>query len=123
MNRYGLMAQRHWQQTDPARYSLIPSPQAFFTSLGEEVESRIQELSDEIAGPDRPNEEYLAKVQRLTAARMQAEELALAELVWLTSPEETETPRALTADDPLLPLLETRQAIREIRADLERLLV
>jgi hypothetical protein len=39
-------------------------------------------LEDDLAGPDTPGEDYLAKVGRLRNARMRAEEMALAELVY-----------------------------------------
>ena len=67
MNRYGSMAMRHWQQTDPARFQAIPESEreAFFTELGERAESEILALADAIAGPDRPGESYLEKLGRL----------------------------------------------------------
>ena len=34
MNRYGLMAQRHWAQWLPARYAAIEDPGSFFSGLG-----------------------------------------------------------------------------------------
>lgn len=99
MNRYAYLASQHWRETDPERYAQIPSPEAFFANLGEEVESLIQELTDLLAGPDLPGEEFLAKVSRLNAARSMAEERALADLVWLTSPQE---PAATEAELELL---------------------
>ncbi len=89
MNRYGDLAKRHWQETDPARYATIADPEAFFTSLGEEVEQEIQELADRLAGPDQPQEAYLDKVGRLNMTRLQAEERILAEMVWIDPPSES----------------------------------
>ncbi len=83
MNRYARLAQQHWHQTNPERVAALEEQTAFFSSLGEQVETRVQELQDQMAGPDHPGEEYLAKVGRLNMARLQAEEMALAELVWL----------------------------------------
>jgi hypothetical protein len=90
MNRYGQLAKRHWQQVDPERYSTIPDPEDFFSTLGEEVENRVQELQDQLAGPDPPSESYLEKVGRLNMARLQAEEVVLSEMVLIPSRSEPE---------------------------------
>ncbi len=84
----------HWQKVDPARYAEIPDPkEAFFQQLGERAELEIQQLEDAIAGSDPPNEDYLAKVGRLTAARQAAQERVLGELILLIPyPDSTQTP-------------------------------
>ena len=43
MNRYGLMAQKHWVRWLPARYAQIEDPGSFFSELG-----------DADSGTDRP---------------------------------------------------------------------
>jgi len=83
MNRYGLMAQRHWARWLPTRYASIKDPEAFFTELGKDVSQRIDALALRLAGDDRPGEGYLGKAGRLGAARHHAEEIVLAELVML----------------------------------------
>lgn len=93
MNRYGLMAQRHWAQWLPQRYATISEPDSYFSTLGQEVAQRIEELTLDLAGDDRPGEEYLAKAGRLTAARSRAEEIVLPERVLLApEPESSEDP-------------------------------
>jgi hypothetical protein len=93
VNRYGLMAQRHWAQWLPQRYAMISEPDSYFSTLGQEVETQIEELTLDLAGNDQPGEEYLAKAGRLTAARSQAEEIVLAERVLLApEPEMSEEP-------------------------------
>ncbi len=37
MNRYGVIAQRHWARWLPRQYAAIGDPDRFFTALGEEV--------------------------------------------------------------------------------------
>jgi len=92
MNRYGRLARDHWKSTDPGRYSQIQDPEGFFLDLGETVEFQIQDLWLHLAGPDPiVPENTLDKVGRLNVARLQAEELVLADLVWLTRP--TRRPR------------------------------
>lgn len=93
MNRYGLMAQRHWAQWLPDRYATISEPDSYFSTLGQEVQTQIEDLTAELAGDDQPGEEYLAKAGRLTAARSRAEEIVLTERVLLApEPQMTEDP-------------------------------
>lgn len=93
MNRYGLMAQQHWAQWLPQRYATISEPDSYFSTLGQEVQTQIEDLMLELAGDDQPGEEYLAKAGRLTAARSRAEEIVLPERVLLA-------PEPQTSQDP-----------------------
>ena len=93
MNRYGLMAQRHWARWLPQRYATIEDPDSFFSTLGQETEQQIDALATELAGDDQPGEDYLAKAGRLTAARSQAEEIILPQQI-LPAPEPD------TSEDP-----------------------
>jgi hypothetical protein len=65
----------------PGRYAQIEDPEAFFTDLGEEMAEQVVELTDSIAGPDRPGEGYLGKVGRLNMARLSAEEQVMREML------------------------------------------
>ncbi|MGH3826130.1 MAG: hypothetical protein ACRDQX_02995 [Pseudonocardiaceae bacterium] len=85
MNQYGRLAEEHWRRWLPTRYREIPEPSGFFSSLGREVEERVVALSLELAGDDPPGETYLDKVGRLNMAKLQAEELVLAERVLLAA--------------------------------------
>jgi len=73
MNRYGQMALNHWKRWLPQTLAAIPDRESFFTRLGLDVERQIDELSDRLAGPDRPGETYLDKLGRLRAAKITAE--------------------------------------------------
>jgi hypothetical protein len=84
MNRYGRIAQEHWERWAPTRYAALEDPTAFFTDLGEQIEREVLELATHLAGPDPAGEEYLAKVGRLQAARSQAEEQVLHELAYVS---------------------------------------
>ena len=92
MNKYGRMAIRHWEKTDPDRFQQIPESdrETFFTELGEQAEMEIQQLQDQLAGPDPAGESYLEKVGRLNMARLQAEERVLAELILIPPPSSSE---------------------------------
>jgi hypothetical protein len=92
MNKYGRMAMRHWEKTDPDRVQQIPTGEreAFFAELGERAELEIQQLQDQLAGPDPARESYLEKVGRLNMARLQAEEKVLPELILIPAPSQDE---------------------------------
>ena len=81
MNRYGVIARRHWARWLPRQYAAISDPESFFTTLGEEVARQIDDLTDELAGEIRQGDSYLARVGRLFAARAIAEELILPQRV------------------------------------------
>ena len=83
MNRYGLMAQQHWERWLPARYAAIEDPDSFFSDLGKQVANRIDQVAFHLAGDDLAGEGYLGKAGRLGQARHQAEEIVLTELVLL----------------------------------------
>jgi hypothetical protein len=93
MNRYGLMARRHWERWLPTRYAAIEDPDSFFADLGKQVAGRIDHLAMDLAGDDQPGEGYLGKAGRLGQARHQAEEIVLTEMVLLDPEPEAE-------DDP-----------------------
>ena len=104
MNRYGLMAQRHWARWLPQRYATIEDPDSFFSTLGQETEQQIDDLATELAGDDLPGEDYLAKTGRLTAARSQAEEIILPQQI-LLAPEpgtEEDNPPMMSSERPLV---------------------
>jgi hypothetical protein len=103
MNRYGLMAQRHWARWLPARYAVIEDPDSFFTSLGTQVAEQIDQLAMQLAGDDQPGEGYLGKVGRLGQARHQAEEIVLADMVLLHPEPGTENDEPEDETDSPIP--------------------
>lgn len=90
MNSYGMQAKAHWQRWLPSRYASLSDPDSHFTELGRQVETRIGELTMELAGPDQPSEGYLKKVGRLNNARSRATEIVLRESVLLDPEPETQ---------------------------------
>ena len=89
MNSYGRRAMEHWRRWLPARYSSIQDPEAFFSMLGQQAESQILDLAEQLEGPDLPGEGYLEKVGRLNMAKKQAEEWVLREVILLDPEPET----------------------------------
>ncbi len=101
MTDYARMAQQHWARWLPNRYSQIPNPTEFFSTLGHRVELEIEDLALELAGPDLSNETYLQAVGRLNNARLRAREVILPEQVLLTPEpgiEDGEEP--VTSEEP-----------------------
>jgi hypothetical protein len=99
------MAQRHWAQWLPQRYATISEPDSYFSTLGQEAETQIEELTLELAGDDQPGEQYLAKAGRLTAARSRAEEIVLPQRVLpAPEPQTSEDPEDSSQPPPSLAL-------------------
>ncbi len=91
MNRYGRLAYDHTRQHRPKAFAAMADPLAHFTSLGEEVENQVTTLRDRLLGSPRAEESLEDYRRRSYQARRQAEEVALAELVWI-EPEPTTEP-------------------------------
>lgn len=95
VNRYGRQAMEHWERFAPSRVRAITDPLGFFSELGSQVEAAVVELAVELEGPSPPTVSYLDRVGRMRMARMRAEEMVLADLVWI--------------EDLELPLVELRE--------------
>ncbi len=90
MNRYATMARQHWERYAPSRVAALPDPTRFFSELGTEVEGQVSDLTERLAmmtAGDCSAESYLETVARLQTARRTAEEVVMAELVWIKDPE------------------------------------
>ncbi|MDD9940786.1 MAG: hypothetical protein OXU20_06970 [Myxococcales bacterium] len=88
MNQYGKIAHDHWQKHVPRRFEALYDPRRFFDQLGEEIEARVEELTESM----RPQlgADYLANLQQLNAVKRDAESQALQELALLPA-EDDET--------------------------------
>jgi hypothetical protein len=89
-NKYGTIARDYWMKHLPRRFSTIGNPDSYFSDLGDQIEERVDELRDAIAGEDSTMEMYLDKLGRLNEATRSAEAQALQEM--LPEPEATENP-------------------------------
>jgi hypothetical protein len=115
MNSYGQRAMNHWRQWFPGQIEQMSDPQEHFTQLGQEMEARVQELGDQLAGPDSPGETYLDKVGRLNAAKSQAKELVMSE--YLPAPPEPQD-EELEEDDPVGLVMEIQRLAQQAREEL-----
>lgn len=115
MNRYGRQAEAHWAKWRPTELSTIANPQEFFSTLGLQVEARVEELALMLAGDDPAGEGYLAKVGRLRMAKFNAQEAAMRELMLPPAepghpqydPEEDQGSGMFPAQPPWLPVVMT----------------
>ncbi|NYE18113.1 hypothetical protein [Microbacterium immunditiarum] len=89
MNQHGRHVERHWRAHRPASTAHLQDREAFFTAAGEEIQNRIAQLTPQLAGPDLPGEDSLAKVARLSNARARATEMALSDSGLFTTSELT----------------------------------
>jgi hypothetical protein len=82
-NRYGSLARDHMERYLPSRYAQIEDPDRYFSGLGEEIVDRVRELQPAMAGEAPPGEGWLEQVGRMNMARLMAEEVVFAEMVFL----------------------------------------
>lgn len=88
MNRYGKLAMDHWRETFPDRFSQISDPQIYFSTLGQQVATQIADLAATLSNQSAPTGDYLANLANGRNARTRAEEIVLAQQVYLS--EETD---------------------------------
>ena len=96
-NRYGRLARDHMERYLPSRYAQIDDPDRYFSDLGGEILGQIEEIEPTLAGEAPAGEQWLNKVGRMNMARLMAEEMVFAEMVFLT-PEENLEGEAQPAD-------------------------
>lgn len=100
MNRYARMALDHTRKHRPAAMAVIADPQAHFTALGEEIQAQVTARRDEILGTQHPGETIDEYRRRGYQALRTAEELVLAEMVFLPAEQPDDGP--VGADDLIL---------------------
>ncbi len=87
---YTETVRRYFTEHRPLATEALGTPQEtedFFRRLGAQIEEQVQQGEDQIAGPAPAGETYLQHVGRLRMARAQAQEIALADLLYSTPPE------------------------------------
>lgn len=102
MNKYGLRAQRYYSRWAPLALAEISDPETFFTELGEQIESEVLLISQEMESPLDPTVPYLERVAQLRAVQRDAEEVAMTDLVY----------------SPVLPELQGQEQLMQILGDL-----
>ena len=106
MNEYGQMALDHWQRWLPERYSQIEDPNSFFSTLGDQVATRIADLTLDLAGEDPPGETFMQKLGRLNNAAQRAREMVLPETVLLDPETDEKDPQPQQTAEQWVPIQE-----------------
>jgi hypothetical protein len=106
MNEYGRMALDHWQRWLPERLSQIEDPNSFFSTLGDQVATRIADLTLDLAGEDPPGETFMQKLGRLNDAAQRAREMVLPEMVLLAPETDEDDPQPPQTDAEWVPMRE-----------------
>lgn len=86
MSDYAAIAKTNWKRLTPSQYEALENPEAFFQNLADQAEEQINQLQLSLQGQDSPSEDFLAKWGRLNAAKQQAEEIVISEV--LTPPRD-----------------------------------
>lgn len=86
MNHFGAQLMRHWQTERLQEYQELEDPEQHFTWLGERAAEQVEIRARSLAGVAPVREGYLARLQRLNTARLEAEGEVLREYL-LEEPE------------------------------------
>jgi hypothetical protein len=94
LNPYGARARAHWQTHLPEEYRQIPERDRtdFFARLGEEIEARVSQRTEELADQEEPETAigFQARYALLSTLRHTAEQQVLAQM--LPAPQEKQDP-------------------------------
>jgi len=97
MNRYGKLAMQHWRDELPDRFAQIDDPETFFSTLGQQVATEIADLSATLAEQEPSTGEFLANLGDRRTAKLRAEEIVLAQRIYLTEETDEQDNPASTA--------------------------
>lgn len=103
-SRYVEIVKERYENWLPERLAEIPEDErgSFYSTLAQEIDERVQSLELDLRGPGPVGEGFMERVGRFNMAHVQAEEMALAEV--LPEPE----PEAEVPDTPVIDDLEIR---------------
>ncbi|MGW2563353.1 hypothetical protein ACWCXB_29820 [Streptomyces sp. NPDC001514] len=87
MNHYGAQMMRHWQAERPLEYQELKDPGEHFAQVGEEIAEQVELRARSLAGAAPPEEGYLARLQRLNTARLEAEGEVVREFLLQEQPQ------------------------------------
>ncbi len=111
---YTETVRRYFTEHRPLATEALGTPQEmedFFRYLGAQIEEQVQQSEDQIVGPAPVGETYLEHVGRLRMARAQAQEIALADLLYSTQPEDDDDEEISPRQQQLLQM--GRESIEE----------
>ncbi len=111
-SRYATMARRHYEMWLGDQLSLIPESErdSFYSTLGDQIAEQVESVEMALRGPDPAGESFMERLGRFNMAHLQAEEMALAEM--LPAPEED-------AEQPVAPVMDDLEIIVRHKLDPE----
>ena len=89
MNRYGRQAHDHYRHHRPADLAEMNDPVRHFTEIGDQAQTAITKLRDQILGHPAQTENLEDFRQRSYQALRQAEEIVMAEILTPSGPDES----------------------------------
>ncbi len=88
MDLYGIRALMHVATHCPLRFSSIPDPVSYFSTLGEEIRAQVEEVEEALMGPLPALEDPVQTTGQWNMARLAAEGKVFEELVYGPFPTE-----------------------------------
>ncbi len=104
----------YWRTYLPQATAQLPDPETHFQDLAEQISERVDQIAAELSAsqPTLPDD-YLARVGTLNTMRLQAQEMALDELLFSTppEPEADEDPEPSSRERDLLTMQQEEAAV------------
>ncbi len=100
MNRYGQQAHDHYRHHRRTELIRITDLVRHFTTIGEQAQTAISDLRDQILGPPTATENPEDYRQRSYQALRQAEEVVMAEILTPAGPEESQPTSSASGTEP-----------------------
>jgi hypothetical protein len=100
-NRYSTLAADFCRTHRPTTWATTPNRRSTFERIGDEIQTEITQLRDDLLGPPRPDEPPLNLLRRASQASATAEELILQHHPAF-QPEPTTDPPTSETTDPAL---------------------
>lgn len=92
MNPYGARAMKYWQDAAPTRYADLENPSEFFTDLGEQIATYVEQLASAMEAKATFSQDTMTRFGELNAIKASAEEVAMHELAYVEPEDEDEEP-------------------------------
>ncbi len=83
---------KYWQDAAPTRYADLENPSEFFTDLGEQIATYVEQLASAMEAKATFSQDTMTRFGELNAIKASAEEVAMHELAYVEPEDEDEEP-------------------------------
>lgn len=83
---------KYWQDAAPTRYADLENPSEFFTDLGEQIATYVEQLASAMEAKTTFSQDTMTRFGELNAIKASAEEVAMHELAYVEPEDEDEEP-------------------------------